>query len=128
MATTLTVATTITFGDSALNGGIPQRVPLSFALTYAEESNKTVLVPAASTDFEITLDSVENPKFLLVRSLDVDCSCKLVSGLTNAPTELAGGGGWIMITNPSGQPINSLLVTTPASPSSGAHIQVIAFE
>lgn len=128
MATTITAALTLTFGDASTQGAVQARQPLSFSLTYAEKSEKTVLVPAGSTDFAVALDTIEAPKFLLVRSLDVDVTLKLVNGVDSAPTALAGTGGWIMLCNPSGQPINSLLVTTPAAPTTGAHIDVIAFE
>lgn len=128
MATTLTAALVLTYGESVPSTNVPCRQNLSFALTYTEESSKTVHVPPSSTDYPISLDTVTAPKFLFARSLDVDVTVKLSDGVLSAPSALSASGGWIMLANPSGQTVNELLVTTPASPAGGAHIQVIAFE
>ena len=128
----LTLSATLTYGesDSDTSGAVPCREPLSFTLTYTEVSIKEVQIAASETEHSITLDSVDNPKFLLVESTETSVDVKLDDGVTSDPTpsKLAEGDGWIMIANPNGQAINEILVTTPASPSSGARVRVLAFE
>lgn len=128
----LTLSATLTYGesDSDTSGAVPCREPLSFTLTYTEVSIKEVQIASSTTDESITLDSVGNPKFLLVESTETAVDIKLDDGVTSDPTpsKLAEGEGWIMIANPNGQAINEILVTTPASPSSGARVRVLAFE
>lgn len=126
----LTVSATLTFGDTALTGSVPCREPLEFTVTYTEKSDKTVAIAAASSDFSITLDSVSAPKFLLIQSLATDVTVKVSDGVTAdpTPTAVAEGAGWIMVANPNGQTINTVLVTTPASPTTGARVRVLAVE
>lgn len=127
---TLTVSATLQFGDTTPDGAVPCRIPLTFTLDYTEESVKTVAIAASATDSSIELDSVTAPKFLFVRSLATDVTVKVTDGVTAdpTPTSVAEDGGWVMLANPNGQAINQLLVTTPASPATGARVQVIAFE
>lgn len=128
---TLTASLTLSYGDSAPAGAnIPARQQLSYTLNYSEESSKIVHIPAATTDHPITLDTVAAPKFVFARALDVDVTIKVSDGvvLTPTPSALAAASGWFMIANPNGQTIDTLLVTTPASPTTGARVQVIAFE
>jgi len=126
----LTLSATLTFGDSTTAGAVPKREPLEFTITYTEQSDKTVAIAASTTDFAISLDSVAAPKFLLVQSLATDVTVKLSDGVTAdpTPTAVAEGSGWVMIANATGQPINALLVTTPASPTTGARVRVFAVE
>jgi hypothetical protein len=65
-----------------------------------------------------------------VQSLEEDVIVKLTDGvaLGPAPINVNEGAGWIMITCPTGQAINKLLVTTAASPATGALIHIISFE
>lgn len=128
MANLLTATLTLQFGDASVQGAVPARRPLTFSLAYTEESQKIVSVPANTTDQPIALDSVASPKFLFARAIDIDLDVKLVSGSDEVATNLAVSSGFILIANPSGQAINSLLVTTPASPSTGGRIEIIAFE
>lgn len=128
---TLTVSATITFGTTdSTTGAVSSREPLSFELTYTEASIKTVQVAASASDQSVTLDSVTAPKFLFVQSLEGDVSVKLDDGVTTdpTPTAVAAEDGWVMIANANGQEINELLVTTPASPTTGARIKILAFE
>lgn len=127
---TLTTTTVLSFGDTTPEGSVPQRIPLSFSLTYTEQSTKIVHIAASAVDSLITLDSVATPKFLFARSLEGDVTIKISDGVvaTPTPSALTSTSGWVMIANPSGQVINRILVTTPASPTTGARIQVIAFE
>lgn len=128
MAKSLTASMTLTYGENTPSTNVPMRIPLSFTLAYAEQSTKIVHVAAAQTDFAINLDSVGSPKFLMVRTLDVDVDIKLSDTVDDVPSALSATSGWIMIINPDGQDISRILVTTPASPASGAHIEVLAFE
>jgi hypothetical protein len=127
---TLTVSATVSYGDTTPEGSVLRRLPLTFTLTYTEQSEKIVHVAASATDSAITMDSVGSPKFVLARSLEGDVTVKISDGVvaTPTPTALTATGGWVMIANPSGQAINRLLVTTPASPTTGARIQIVAFE
>lgn len=126
---TLTAELAISYGDTlpALNV-VPWRGKFSFELTYTEESIKIVQIPASTTDFAVNLDTVAAPKFLFVRALDTDVTVKLKNGADDVPTQLAAAGGWAMIVTPAGQAVNQLLITTPASPTTGARVQVLAFE
>lgn len=128
MANLLTATLSLTYGDSAIQGAVLAKRPFTFTLAYGEESTKIVSVPAASTDYPISLDSVTAPKFFFMRAVDIDLEVKLVSGGDEVETSLAVASGYILIANPSGQAINSLLVTTPATPTSGGRIEIIAFE
>ena len=127
---TLTFTGTLTHGDSTTEGAVPCREPLTFSVDYTEDSIKTVSVAAAASDFSISLDSVAAPKFLLVQSRETDVTVKLTDGVTAdpTPTQLTAADGWVMIANTNGQPINALLVTTPASPTTGARVRVLAVE
>lgn len=128
---TLTAQLSISYGDSIPNAQvIPWRNVFNFSLTYTEESIKTVAIPANTTDFSITLDTVTAPKFVFMRTLDVDVTVKVSDGVvvTPTPTALGAASGWLMFVNPNGQPVDTFLVTTPASPTTGAHVQVLAFE
>lgn len=125
---TLNVNMILSYGDTAVQGSVPMRLPLVFTLEYQEETVKTVLIAANQTDVPIDLSTITAPKFLFARTLDVDVTLKLKTGLVELPTQLSVAGGWVMIANANGQTINSLLVTTPVSPSSGARLQIISFE
>jgi len=128
MANNLTATLTLAYGDTATQGNVLSRQNFAFSLAYAEESSKIVHVPASSTDFPVNLDTVGSPKFLFARTLDIDVTLKLSDTVDDVPSALAAASGWLMICNPSGQAVKQLLATTPPSPASGAHIQVIAFE
>ncbi len=127
---TLNVDMTLSYGDLTPDTAVPNRTPLSFSLDYTEESTKRVRVPASSTDLLVALDTVGSPRFLFIQSIEEDVTVKLSDGIVTdpAPITVAEGSGWIMITCPSGQQVNQLLVTTAASPSTGALIHIIAFE
>lgn len=119
----------IVYGDATPAGSnVPQRRALTFEFAYTEESCKTVAVPASTTDFPVDLDTVSAPKMLLIRSRDVDVTITLVNGADDVPTSLAATNGWVMFCNPNGQPVNALTITTPASPASGARVEILAFE
>lgn len=126
----LTVAATLTYGDTTPDGSVPCREPLSFTFDYTEQSIKTVQIPASTTDFAINVDTVGAPKFLFAKSETTDVTIKLSDGVvvTPTPSALSEEGGWIMLANPNGQVIKTILVTTPASPTAGARVKVIAFE
>lgn len=126
----LTVSATLTYGDTTPDGAVPCRTPLTFTLAYTEQSIKTVQIAASTTDFVVTLDTVTAPKFIFVESDTTDVTVKLSDGVvvTPTPTSLSEDGGWIMLSNPNGQAINRLLITTPASPVTGARVKIIAFE
>jgi hypothetical protein len=127
---TLTLSATLTYGNTTPDGAVPCREPLEFTVTYTEMALKTVAIPASSTDFSIDLDSVGSPKFLLVQSLETDVTVKLSDGVTAdpTPTDVAAADGWVMVAASAGQQINLLLVTTPASPTTGARVRVLAVE
>lgn len=127
---TLDFSGTLSFGDSTTEGAVPCRIPLTYTLTYTEESSKTVQIAAGQTDFAVDLDTVGTPRFILIRSLETDVDISLSDGVTAdpTPTALAEGEGWVMLVNPNGQAINQFLVTTPASPTTGARVNFIAFE
>ncbi len=125
---TLTVKTTITYGDPVATGVTPWSQPFSFSLTYTEESVKTVQIAASTVDFPIPLDTVSLPKFLFVRAIETGVTVKLVSGAEQSATAMAPLDGWVMVAASAGQAINSLLVSTPAFPTTGARVQVLAFE
>jgi len=127
---TLTVTTVISYGSTTPDGSVPCREPLSMTFTYTEQSIKTVQIPAATVDFPVLLDTVGAPKFVFVQSLETDVTLKLSDGIvaTPTPTALAQAGGWVMISNPTGQPIKQFLVTTPASPTTGARVKFLSFE
>lgn len=126
----LTVDMTITHGAGTGTTDVPCRESFSFTLTYTEESVKRVRVAAAAVDTEVTLDTVGAPKFIFVQSIETDVTVKLSDGVAAdiADTAVAEGAGWVMIANPSGQPIDRLLVTVPASPVEGALIRIMSFE
>lgn len=126
----LTVAATMTYGDTTPDGAVPCREPLNFTLAYSEASIKTVLIAASSTDFAVDVDTIGTPKFIFARAELAEVTVKLSDGVvaTPTPTSLSSDGGWLMIANPNGQAIKTLLVTTPASPASGARVKLLAFE
>jgi hypothetical protein len=126
----LTVVATLTYGDTTPDGAVPCREPLNFTLAYTEASIKTVQIAASSTDFAINVDTVGSPKFIFAKAELTDVTVKLSDGVVASPTptSLSPDGGWLMLANPNGQVIKTLLVTTPASPTSGARVKVIAFE
>jgi hypothetical protein len=125
----LEASVTIAYGDTLpATGTVPWRKTFPFSLTYNEESIKTVAIPASTTDFLLTLDTVTAPKFIFMRAIDVDVTVKYSDGTDEVATALSATSGWLMIVNPNGQPMNRFLVTTPASPTTGAHVQVLAFE
>ena len=125
----VTATLQLSYGDSTPAGqNVPLRSVNTFTLTYTEESVKRVLIAAGTTDFPVTLDTITAPKLLMVRAIDVDVTVKLSDGVTNTISAAAAASGWIMIANPNGQAVNNLLITTPASPTTGAHVEVIAFE
>lgn len=126
----LTAALTLTYGDTTPDGAVPCRVPLTFTMAYTEQSIKTVQIPASTTDFPVNVDTVGSPKFIFAEVDTTDVTVKLSDGVvvTPTPTSLSESGGWLMIANPNGQQIKTLLVTTPASPATGALFKVIAFE
>ena len=126
----LTVASTLTFGDTTPEGAVPCREPLNFTVTYTEKSDKTVAVDAGVSDQSITFDSVTAPKFVLVQSITTDVTITVADGVSAdpTPTALKEGDGWLMIANVDGQTINEILVTTPASPTTGAVVRVLAVE
>lgn len=125
---TLTVNATVTYGSTVPDGSVPCREPLLYTLNYTESSIKIVQVAANTTDFLVSLDTVSAPKFVLVQSLETDVTVKLSDGSTNVPTTLAQAGGWVMLSNLNGQPVNELLITTPASPVTGARVKILSFE
>lgn len=127
---TLTIAATLTFGDTTPAGAVPCREPLDFTVTYTEKSDKTVAIAAGVTDQSITFDSVTAPKFVFVQSITTDVTVAVDDGVSTSPTPTAlkEGDGWLMIANPDGQTINEILVTTPASPTTGAIVRVLAVE
>jgi hypothetical protein len=127
---TLTFSGTLTYGSTTPEGSVPCREPLSLSIEYSEAAMKTVQIAANSTDFPITLDSVDSPTFLFIEALETDVTVKLSDGvvLSPTPTDVTENGGWVMIATPSGQQINQLLVTTPASPATGARIRILAVE
>ena len=127
---TLTITGSLSYGSTTPDGSVPCREPLTYSLTYTEQSIKTVQIAASTTDFPITLDTVGSPRFIFAKAELTDVTVKLSDGVVASPTptSLAESGGWIMIANPNGQTINRLLVTTPASPTSGARVKVLAFE
>lgn len=127
---TLTFTGTLTHGSSTPEGAVPCREPFSFTVDYTEDSIKTVTVAASTVDGAVTLDTVSAPKFLLVQAVETDVTVKVSDGVTAdpTPTQLTAGDGWIMIANTNGQPINALLITTPASPTTGARVRVLAVE
>lgn len=127
---TLTLSATLTVGATTPDGAVPCREPLAFTVSYTEKSDKTVAIAANTADFPIALDSVSAPTFLLVQSLETDVTVKVSDGVSAdpTPTAVSATSGWVMIANASGQPINSLLVTTPASPTTGARVRVLAVE
>lgn len=126
----LTVAATLTFGPTTPEGAVPCREPLTFTVTYTEKTDKIVQLAASVTDSPITLDSVSAPTFLFVQSLETDVTIKVSDGVTAdpTPTSVAEEDGWVMIANPNGQAINTLLITTPASPTTGARVRILAVE
>lgn len=128
MPARITATLTLTYGDATPPGNTLMKQNFTFAFDYAEESTKTVHVPASSTDFPITLDTVSAPKFLFARTKDTDVTLKLSDSTDTVPTALAAASGWLMLCNPDGQDINRLLVTTGATPAGGAHIEIISFE
>ena len=125
---TLNAELNLSYGDAVPAGDVPWRKKFTFNLVYTEESVKIVQIPASTTDFPVLLDTVAAPKFIFARALDTDVVVKVSDGTDDAPTALAAAGGWMMIANPNGQTIDRLLVTTPASPTTGARVQVLAFE
>lgn len=125
---TLTVETTISYGQGDAEGDVARRIVDTFTLTYTEKSTKTVRVAASATDELIELDSIGTPKFLLARCLETDIDIKLGDGVTTVISSLKAGEGYVMIANSDGQAIDEISVTTPASPTEGARIEIIAFE
>lgn len=127
----LNASLVVTYGSLIPNGAVPRRDPFLFTLEYTEESSKLVHVPPNMTDYPIKLDSISEPKFLLLSCELADVGIKLSDGLVDGgrvTSALAAGAGWIMLVHPVGQQIKEILVTTPASPVSGARVRVISFE
>jgi len=127
---TLTADLILTFGDTTPDTAVPCREPFRFSITYTEESTKRVRIPAGSTDFPVLLDTVGDPKFVFITALENDATIKLSDGVATdpAPTELIEGNGWIMLSNPTGQVIDRVLITTAASPSEGSLVRIVSFE
>lgn len=125
---TLTATLLLTYGPTVPQGAVPQRLPLTYTLDYTEASEKIVHVAANQAAFAITLDSVTAPKFLFARAVDVDVVVALSDGTDEVETSLSVAQGWLMLSSPAGQSINEIIVTTPATPTTGARIQIIAFE
>lgn len=125
---TLTATLMLNYGPSTPSGAVQQRLPLTYTLDYTEAADKVVHVAPSQTNFPISLDSVAAPKFLFIRAVDIDVQVTLGDGTDTVPTALAVAQGWVMLSNPNGQDINTVLVTTPATPTTGARVQVIAFE
>jgi hypothetical protein len=127
---TLTVTSVITYGSTVPDGSVPMREPVSMTFTYTEQSIKTVQIAANITDYSVTLDTLDAPKFVFIQAVETDVTVKLSDGtvVTPTPTALAVASGWVMLANPAGQPIKEFLVTTPASPTTGARVKFLAFE
>jgi hypothetical protein len=125
---TLTVNATITYGSTVPDGSVPCREPLFYTLNYTESSIKIVQIAASTTDFLVSLDTIGAPRFVFVQAVETDVTVKLSDGVNDVATTLAQAGGWVMLANPNGQPVNQLLVTTPASPVTGARVRVLSFE
>lgn len=127
---TLTADLVLTFGDANNDSAVPCREPFKFTLAYTEESTKRYRVPPGSTDLVIMLDTVGDPRFIFIQALENDVTVKLSDGVATdpAPTSVIEANGWIMLANPTGQAIDRLLVTTPASPSEGSLLRIISFE
>ncbi len=126
----LTISTVITYGSTTPDGSVPCREPYLLTFTYTEQSIKTVQIAADEEDFEVLLDTLDSPKFVFVQAVETDVTIKLSDGVvvTPTPTTLAVAGGWVMLSNPAGQLIKKFLVTTPASPTTGARVKFMAFE
>jgi len=126
---TLTVSTVVTYGSTTPDGSVPTREPYTYSITYSQESVKTLQFAASATDVAVALDTITAPKFLLIQALDTDVTIKLSDGVvvTPTPTALSATQGWLLISNPNGQPIKQFLVTTPASPVTGARVKFLAF-
>lgn len=124
----LNVTMTLSYGSPVGTNTTPWKEPLSFTLSYTEESVKTVAIAASTVDFPVALDTVTAPKFLFIRCLETEVTVKLVSGADESATAMRPSDGWVMIANSAGQAINSLLVTTPVLPATGARVQILAFE
>lgn len=126
---TFTASLTMTSGDSVPAGlNIPRRITVPFTLEYVEDSQKTVNVPANTTDFPVALDSVSAPKVLFVRTLNAAVTVSLINGADDVPTTLAAESGWFLFISQTGQPINQLTITTTSTPVGGARVEVMAFE
>lgn len=126
---TLTVSATLTYGETTPDGAVPRREPLTFSMTYSEQSIKTVQIAPSTPDFLVSVDTVNSPKFVFVRSEATDVTAKLFDGVTtSAAISVSENGGWIMLANPDGQEITGVKITTPGSPASGARVTVMAFE
>jgi len=125
---TLTVETTLSYGQGSAEGDVARRVLNTYTLDYTEKSNKTVHVAAGVTDQAISLDSVSSPKFILARCIETDVDIKLSDGLTTVISALKEGNGYILIAHPDGQDINEILITTPATPAEGALVEILSFE
>jgi len=125
---TLTVNATISYGSTVPDGSVPCREPIAFTLNYSESSIKIVQIAASTTDFPVSLDTLGAPKFVFVQSVETDVTVKLSDGVDSVATTLAQSSGWAMLANPNGQPVNQLLITTPASPVTGARVRILAFE
>lgn len=124
---TLTAVLTLTYGDTG-TGNVPQRKTHSYTQEYTEESSKIVAVAASQTDFPILLDSLGDPKFICISGVDEDLTIKLGDGVDTLATAISAASGYLVIANPAGQGIDRLLVTTGATPLTGAHIRITAFE
>jgi hypothetical protein len=126
---TLTLSATLTYGDTTPEGAVPRREPLTFTMSYTEQSVKTVQIPPSTVDHVVSMDTVGSPKFVLVRSESTDVTVKLFDGTTDSGAiSVSENGGWVMLANGDGQEIISVKVTTPGSPASGARVTVMAFE
>ncbi len=124
---TLTAVLTLTYGDTGA-GNVPLRKTYSYVQEYTEESSKIVAVAAAQTDFPISLDSLGDPKFVCISGVDEDLAIKLGDGSDTLATAISAESGYLVIANPSGQGIDRILVTTEATPLTGAHIRITAFQ
>lgn len=124
----LTVEMILSYGPTTPTGTVPCRKTTSLTFAYNEQSIKTVHVPPGQPAFAVALDTITAPKLLLIRAVDVDVGVGLSDGVTTTNTALSAAGGWTLLSNPSGQPINALTIATPASPVAGAYVEILAFE
>lgn len=124
---TLTVTTTLTYGDSTSDNAVPCKVPLSYSLDYTEKTERRIVLDTGGSE-TMSVDIGENgPKFILARIESGDAVVSIESSTSgNVSPEIEFNEetdkGWLTLVGPESNTIDTVNVST----TDGATIVVLA--